>query len=172
MLWLFKEWEEYKIWQHIIMGNWRLYLRLSFLFTVWGAFSIIQGALLWDSNPLHEGTFLRLPYCWMNRNVQVEQEPVGSFTQPSPTSPCTQWPEPTPSWAVTRCAAGLCRMNGHSHIAPGSVCWRVCVHVLERGGGSWKRRESVVIDVAAVSGVCPKQMEETTVNFPSHCVHI
>lgn len=50
-----------------------------------------------------------------------------------PPLPCSPWLEPTsPSRSVTRCAAGLCRMNRQSHIALGSVC--LSVHVC--GGSS------------------------------------
>lgn len=106
--------------------------RLAFIciYPLKGSFQSHEEPTFKDSDPLHEGTFLRSHRCWMNWNVQVEQalkdRPVGPFSQPSLpwlSSPRTPWPEPTPpSWAVTRCAAGLWRMNRHSHMAPGSVC--------------------------------------------------
>lgn len=78
----------------------------------------------------------------MNWNVQVEQKFEGQACGPAHqpwAPPGTLWPEPTPpSCAVTRCAAGLCWMNGHSHISLRSIHWSNCV--CKYRTGSWKSR--------------------------------
>lgn len=81
--------------------------------------------------------------------------PSPPLSRPSP--PRTPWPEPTPpSWAVTRCAAGLYRMNRHSHIASGSVCSSAYVCMFVRGRGKLREGEAergrrVVLDVNSCS---------------------
>ena len=103
----------------------------------WRAFSITRGAHLKTVIPYMRGHSCACPSAkWTGMCRLSRPWRTGLWARspspplPAPSSPRTPWPEPTPpSWAVTRCAAGLCRMNRHSHISPGSVCSSVCVCV-------------------------------------------
>lgn len=147
--------------QHITLGNWMLHVCLSSLFILLKDLfnhtrspPLRQWSLTWGDIPALAPVLNELECAgWAG--------PEGQACGPiHPTLPSlallshTPWPEPTPpSWAVTRCAAGLCRMNRHSHIALGSVLECVCVHVYEReaeaeGGGGCS---GVVLDVNSCS---------------------
>lgn len=101
-------------------------VQLHFQFPIWGLFSITPRHHLQGSNLPHEGTFLCLPRCHMNWNVQVERDPerqaCGLIHLSASPSPSTPRPEPAPPSGLSPGAQlALCLMNRRSHIAAGSV---------------------------------------------------